>query len=83
MCGLVSNIIKCMSTFALLLGLGATLGLWQVARQSPPRQVGRWVDVGLAVLAGMLLGARAAYVVLHPAYYATHPGEWWHLWQGG
>lgn len=76
-------IIKRMSTFALLLGLGASLGLWQVARSAPAHQAGRWVDVGLAVLAGMLLGARAAYVGLHFNYYLAHPGEWLQLWQGG
>jgi phosphatidylglycerol:prolipoprotein diacylglycerol transferase len=72
-----------MSTFALLLGLGASLGLWQVARLAPPRQAGRWVDVGLVLLAGMLVGARAAYVATHMAYYVEHPGEWLRLDQGG
>ena len=72
-----------MFTFALLLGLGASLGLFQVARAAPEREVGRWVDAGLGVLAGMLLGARAAYVGQHLAYYGAHPGEWLQLWQGG
>jgi prolipoprotein diacylglyceryltransferase len=57
--------------------------LWQVARTVPERQVGRWVDAGLGVLAGMLLGARAAYVSQHPAYYAAQPWESLQLWQGG
>ncbi len=72
-----------MSAFSLLIGLGATLGLWQVARSAPLNQAGRWVDSGLGVLVGMLIGARMAYVALHPAYYAAHPGEWVQLWLGG
>ena len=72
-----------MTSFALLIGLGASLGLWQVARTTPEDQTGSWVDAGLGVLAGMLLGARAAYVALHPAFYAAHPGEWYRLWLGG
>jgi len=59
------------------------LGLWQVSRVSADRQPGRWVDAGLGVLAGMLLGARAAYVAMHPAYYSAHPWEWAQLWMGG
>ncbi len=65
------------------MGLGTSLGLWQVARLAPAHQAGRWVDVGLATLAGMLLGARAAYVAVHCAYYLSHPGDWLRLWQGG
>lgn len=72
-----------MIPFSLLIGLGASLGLWQVARGAPINQTGRWVDTGLGVLAGMLLGARAGYVLLRPAYYAAHPGEWLQLWMGG
>jgi prolipoprotein diacylglyceryltransferase len=72
-----------LSLFAILIGGGASLGLWQVARAAPERQAGRWVDAGLGVLGGMLLGARAAYVSQHPAYYAARPWEWLQLWQGG
>ena len=31
----------------------------------------------------MLVGARAGYVLLRPAYYAAHPGGWLQLWMGG
>ena len=72
-----------MSAFSVLIGLGATLGLWQVARSAPLNQAGRWVDSGLGVLVGMLIGARMGYVGLHPAYYAAHPWEWAQLWMGG
>lgn len=72
-----------MTSFALLIGLGASLGLWQVARALPSERARRAVDAALVVLIGMLLGARAVYVALHPAYYAAHPGEWYRLWLGG
>lgn len=72
-----------MSLFAILIGAGASLGLWQVARAAPERQAGRWVDAGLGVLGGMLLGARAAYVSQHLTYYTAQPWEWLQLWRGG
>ena len=75
--------IPAMSLFALLIGLGASLGLWQVARSAPEDQAGRWVDAGLGVLVGMLVGARLAYGSIHPAYFATRPLEILAVWQGG
>lgn len=72
-----------MNLFALLIGLGASLGLWQVARSAPADQAGRWVDAGLGVLAGMWVGARLAYGSIHPAYFAARPLELLAFWQGG
>jgi prolipoprotein diacylglyceryltransferase len=77
------DMIFAMSAFSLLIGLGATLGLWQVARSAPLNQAGRWVDSGLWVLAAMLVGSRLGYVALRPAYFSAHPGEWAQLWLGG
>lgn len=75
--------ISGMTVYALLIGLGASLGVWQVVRAAPTYQASRWVDASLGVLAGALLGARLAYGSLHPAYYAAHPLELAALWQGG
>ena len=66
-----------------MLGLGASLGLWQVARSAPLARASAWIDAGMGVLAGMLLGARLAYVSAHPAYYASRPLEALAPWQGG
>jgi prolipoprotein diacylglyceryltransferase len=75
--------IPAMTLYALLIGLGASLGVWQVARAVPASQAGRWVDASLGVLAGALVGARLAYGSAHPAYYAAHPLELAAVWQGG
>lgn len=72
-----------MSYFSLLVALGVAFGLWQVRRSAPERQAERWLDGGLGVLAGMLLGARLAYVALHQAYYAERLVEIFQFWEGG
>jgi prolipoprotein diacylglyceryltransferase len=72
-----------MTIFALLVGLGASLGAWQVSRAARPGWEGRRVDAALGALAGMWIGGRAGYVGIHPAYYAAHPGEAWLPWGGG
>lgn len=75
--------IPAMTLFAFLIGLGASLGLWQVARTAPVNQTGWWVDAGIGVLVGMLVGARLAYGSIHPAYFAARPLEIFAIWQGG
>ena len=59
------------NAFAIVLGLGAALGLLRVSRQ----RSGQWLDAGLLVLLGALLGARLGYVLVHLPYYTAHPGE--------
>jgi phosphatidylglycerol---prolipoprotein diacylglyceryl transferase len=65
--------------FAIVLGLGAALGLLRVSRQ----RSGQWLDAGLLVLLGALLGARLGYVLVHLPYYAAHPAEILALKAGG
>lgn len=72
-----------MALFSLLIGLGAALGVWQVARCAPPRETGRWVDAALISLLLALLGARAVYVALEGSYYAAHPLEIFQVGLGG
>ncbi len=72
-----------LSGFSLLVGLGASLGLWQVARHVPSREAQRWVCYGLVVLAGCLLGARLLFVLLHATYYRHHLWEVFQPWLGG
>jgi phosphatidylglycerol:prolipoprotein diacylglycerol transferase len=65
--------------FALVLGLGAALGLLRVSRQKS----GMWLDAGLLVLAGGLIGARLGYVAAHWFYFRLHGAEILALRTGG
>ncbi len=70
-----------MNDYSLLVGLGAMLGLWRMARGVKDAE--RWLDAGLLALAGALVGGRAGYVALHGSYYAAHVLEALQVWQGG
>jgi phosphatidylglycerol:prolipoprotein diacylglycerol transferase len=65
--------------FAIVLGLGAALGLLRISRQ----RSGQWLDAALLVLLGALLGARLGYVLVHLSYYSLHPAEILALRAGG
>ncbi len=69
--------------FSVLIGIGAALGLLQVARAAPPKDALHWVDAGLFALLGSLIGARAWYVALHLSYFRLHPLEAPQVWLGG
>jgi len=70
-------------TYPLLLTLGVLLSFVWLALTGPERSRGAQIDAGLAALAGGLIGARAAFVLAHPAYYSTHLVEAFWFWQGG
>lgn len=72
-----------MNIYSLLLGVGASLGLLQIVQRAPEKQSLRWLAAGLGLLAAGLIGARAGYVALNPAYYQAHPETAWQLTQGG
>jgi prolipoprotein diacylglyceryltransferase len=69
--------------YSLLVGIGASFGLLQVARLAPKHQAGRWVNAGLWVLAGSLIGARLAYATFNTPYFYNHPQEIPLFWLGG
>ncbi len=69
--------------FSILTGIGAALGLLQVARSAPPKETLRWVDAGLYTLLAALIGARAWYVLVHLSYFRLHPLEAPQVWLGG
>ncbi len=70
-------------SFSFLIALGAALGLLQIYRHSTPKESSRAVDAGLISMAGALLGARLAFVLMHLSYYKSHLLETLQLWQGG
>lgn len=72
-----------MTAFSFFTGLGASLGLWQITRNSQPQHTRRLVDYGLILLAAAWLGAHIFYVALHASYYASHVLEAFFLWEGG
>ena len=72
-----------MTLFSLLVGLGASLGLWQVYRLARPQHARRMLDYGALALLLALLGGRAWFVGLHWSYYSAHLGEAPAFWQGG
>ena len=72
-----------MNRYAVLVGLGAALGLWQVIQTALPALAARRARQGLVLLLGGLLGARLGYVLLHFAYYRQHLLEAPQLWLGG
>ena len=64
-----------MLLFSLLVGLGASLGLWRVAQKVPTWQQIRWVQAGLVVLTGALIGARLGFVFIHWRAFQGRPME--------
>lgn len=72
-----------MNEFALIIGIGASLGLWQVSRNVPAPQISERVEDGLLTLLGSLLSARMGYVLIHSAYYTDHMLEALQPWKGG
>jgi phosphatidylglycerol:prolipoprotein diacylglycerol transferase len=72
-------------TYTVLIDLGLLIGLAILAwrgRQVEGRAV-KWLDVGLAGIAGGLVGARALHVVLSWDYFQDNSGEILQVWTGG
>lgn len=71
-------------TYTVLLNAAILLGLavlvWHGRREGRPVA---WLDVGLASLAGGLIGGRLAHVALSRAYFLEHPAEIAQVWRGG
>lgn len=73
-----------MNAFAVLIGLGASLGVACLALQSDrPRERQRLMDAGLIVLLGALLGGRFFFVAANRDYFAAHLIEAAQMWLGG
>lgn len=69
--------------FSMLVGMGASLGLWRVASRAPRNAVLQWLNAGLITLLAMLVGARLGFAAQRPAYFAAHIGEIFTFWRGG
>lgn len=75
--------IKPMPNFSLLLGIGALAGLVLVAWRVPKKLTARYVDAGLGLLLGALIGSRLGYAITNWGYFSQHPGEIFQVWLGG
>jgi prolipoprotein diacylglyceryltransferase len=69
--------------FSLLMGLAAMIGLAGVAWKAPPTKAHHFVDAGLWVLVGVLIGGRAGFVALNWGYFSTQLWETWQVYLGG
>lgn len=72
-----------MREFSLLVGFGASLGLFRVFQTVPNWQAPRWLNAGLLTLSGCLVGARLAYVAPNWGYFEDHLLEVPQFWLGG
>jgi prolipoprotein diacylglyceryltransferase len=72
-----------MQLFSILLAVGVLAGLVLLSWRAPQKERIRYVDAGVWVLFGALVGGRILSVALNWGYYATHRGEIFKIWMGG
>ena len=72
-----------MNGFSVLLAFGAVIGLGWAVWLAPGKRASRYVDIGLGLLAGALLGGRVLFVALNWPYFRLHPLEIGQVWLGG
>lgn len=69
--------------YPMIMAAGAVLSLIQVARHTPRQELVTWLDMALVTLAGVLVGARLYFVLMHLDYYHQRPLEAPQVWLGG
>jgi phosphatidylglycerol---prolipoprotein diacylglyceryl transferase len=69
--------------FNVWVGLGAALGLWRVAHNSPQQHSTTLVNMGLFTLFSSLVGARLFYTWVNYEYFAARLVEIPQIWLGG
>lgn len=72
-----------MNEFSILVGIGASLGLWRLIKIAPTDQVPQWLNAGFLTLLGCLIGSRLFYVFVYSAYFSRHLIEIPQVWLGG
>lgn len=72
-----------MNAYSMIIAAGAVLGLVQVARHTPRKEIVAWLDMALVTLVGVLVGARLNFVGMHLDYYRSRPLEVAQVWLGG
>ncbi len=59
--------METLNIYAILVGIGASLAIWQVLQTHPGREGWQWGVAGLWILLGAWLGARLAFFIWQPA----------------
>lgn len=72
-----------MDLYTILIGLGATLGIWRIYHTAPLEQRNEYMNDGLLVQFFILLGARLGYVLMRWEYYSELPRRVFHFYDGG
>lgn len=72
-----------MNLYAMLIGLGASFGMWRVSQLSPKNQLLASANSALWVLAGSLIGSRIGFVIWQPGYIEENGWRALRIWEGG
>ena len=72
-----------MGFYALMIGIGASLGIWRIYQNAPLEQRNEYINDGLLVQFFMLIGSRTGYVIQYWQYYQSAPREIFRLSEGG
>ena len=67
----------------MMIGLGASLGIWRIYMTAPLEQRNEYVNDGLLVQFFVLIGSRLGYVFLRWAYYREVTGRIFQFYDGG
>jgi prolipoprotein diacylglyceryltransferase len=71
------------SFFSIILGIGASLGLFWILLSVPAAQRLQWLLAAWVAFIGALIGARGGYVLEHFPYFSAHTSEMAQFWLGG
>lgn len=77
------KVVNLDSLYSILIGLGATLGLWRLYSRCEPPQRNKYLGIGIWALCGGLLGARTGFVLTHLHYFSIHRDALAKFWLGG
>ena len=72
-----------MGMYALMIGLGASLGIWRIYQTAPMEQRDEYVNNGLLVQFFILIGSRLGYVFLRWDFYREVPAKVFQFYDGG
>ena len=72
-----------MNLYAMLIGLGASFGMWRVSQLSPKNQLLASANSALWVLTGALIGSRIGFIFWQSGYIAENGWRALRIWEGG